>query len=468
MCIFRSLPNESLGVSPYEMLYGRKCRTPLKAFKDSLRDATFSEHQNVPQFLQNLQHILERVHRFAHDNLLKAQVRMKTHYDQTSKVRKFKPGDFVLAYFPIPGSPLQNKFSGPYCVKECRNNNTYVIETPDRRRKTQLCHVNLLKQYNGTPPTVLTNYSTFTEPYIHSETFPASPPESTDKESALSNSKILNDLPKCFQDNNRAPLPSSNSTLTSSDKPFILHVDANGTDDGGVVMQQRGEKNTPVSNYCYKERRNNWQGATLPHPEASALHSTPEKCSVHHQYGPHHPIPPAARPLLISTSSTMGLLTAEIQPGDTLYQESDNILAHDLSRVYEVEATPSNTPPHNDVLLPEPQASGESCDDNLLQEIEPALPFIITSSQLYNTTMEEMSNNDNNTSKACQGEQNVCSQPPVRTQITKLPVDRYDSADWSPVWLHLPRPPQYYLMSGVAPTSVCRMFSAFVASTPPS
>ncbi|XP_069161467.1 KRAB-A domain-containing protein 2-like [Procambarus clarkii] len=43
MCIFRSLHNESLGVSPYEMLCGRKCLTPLKAFKDSLCNATFSD-----------------------------------------------------------------------------------------------------------------------------------------------------------------------------------------------------------------------------------------------------------------------------------------------------------------------------------------------------------------------------------------------------------------------------------------
>ncbi|XP_069184883.1 uncharacterized protein [Procambarus clarkii] len=69
MCIFRSLPNESLGVSPYEMLYGRKCRGPLKAFKDSLTSTTFRDSLNVPQFLKNLKHNLEQLHKFASANL---------------------------------------------------------------------------------------------------------------------------------------------------------------------------------------------------------------------------------------------------------------------------------------------------------------------------------------------------------------------------------------------------------------
>ncbi|XP_069163475.1 uncharacterized protein [Procambarus clarkii] len=55
--IHRSLPNDSLGVSPYEILYGRKYRTPLKAFKDSLRNATFSDPQLVPHLTKRAKEI---------------------------------------------------------------------------------------------------------------------------------------------------------------------------------------------------------------------------------------------------------------------------------------------------------------------------------------------------------------------------------------------------------------------------
>ncbi|XP_069158983.1 uncharacterized protein [Procambarus clarkii] len=207
MCIFISFSNESLGVSPYEMLYGRKCRTPVKALKDSLRSKTFSDSLHVPQFLQNVRHTLERVHKFASSNLIRSQTNMNIYFDKHNKIRKFSVGDFVLAYFPIPGSPFQSKFSGPYRIKECRNNYNYVLETTDRRRrKTQLCHINLLKQYQGTPSTVLVSLSTFKDPYLHSETFPASPPECPDSESVPSNSEILKDLPWYFQEPHSAPL----------------------------------------------------------------------------------------------------------------------------------------------------------------------------------------------------------------------------------------------------------------------
>ncbi|XP_069191041.1 uncharacterized protein [Procambarus clarkii] len=203
----QSLPNESLGVSPYEMLNGRKCRTPLKAFKDSLCSNNFSDSLHVPQFLQNLRHTLEK------------------------------------------SSPFQSKFSGPYCIKECRNNYNYVRETPDRRQKTQLCHINLLKRYKCTPPTVLVSLSTFKDPYFHSETFPAFPPECTDSESVPSNSEILTDLPRYFQDPHSAPLV----------KVFKKHLELLKDDPQEVTVVQHDIKllpgTTPICQPFYRIRQ---------------------------------------------------------------------------------------------------------------------------------------------------------------------------------------------------------------------
>ena len=53
----------------------------------------------------------------------------------------------VLVYFPVSKAPLSHKFSGPYTIKKCMNNNNYVVSTPDRRESSQLVHVNLLKKY---------------------------------------------------------------------------------------------------------------------------------------------------------------------------------------------------------------------------------------------------------------------------------------------------------------------------------
>ncbi|XP_068245080.1 uncharacterized protein [Palaemon carinicauda] len=73
---------------------------------------------------------------------------MKDRYDKKAKVREFKCGDKVLVYHCVPGSPLREKFMGPYKIIRWTTKTKYVIATPDRRKPTQLVHVNLIKPYH--------------------------------------------------------------------------------------------------------------------------------------------------------------------------------------------------------------------------------------------------------------------------------------------------------------------------------
>ena len=102
------------------------------------------------KYMEKLKNILSNVRKIARENLDKAQLAMKEHYGNIKKVkaRQFTIGDLVLAYFPIVGSPLQSKFHDPYKVLRNVNNNTYIIDTPDRKKGTQLIHINLLKKYH--------------------------------------------------------------------------------------------------------------------------------------------------------------------------------------------------------------------------------------------------------------------------------------------------------------------------------
>ena len=153
--VIREVPCESLAVSPFEMLYGRKVHGPLQIVKDKLLDNDQVEEITVSQYLQKLKGSIEKIHEFAFSHLGKNQEEMKLRYDKNVKIRKFNAGDLVLAFFPIPGSPFKSKFSGPYIVKKCVNNHNYIIKTPDRRKSTQLVHINMLKKYHGLPPTAL-------------------------------------------------------------------------------------------------------------------------------------------------------------------------------------------------------------------------------------------------------------------------------------------------------------------------
>lgn len=62
-------------------------------------------------------------------------------------MREFLPGDKVLVLLPIPGSCLQARYSGPYLVQQKVGDRDYPVATPDRRLRSHLCHVNMLKPY---------------------------------------------------------------------------------------------------------------------------------------------------------------------------------------------------------------------------------------------------------------------------------------------------------------------------------
>ena len=48
---------------------------------------------------------------------------------------------------PVPGNPLNSRFFGPYVIQKKLSDLNYVVVTPDRRKQTQLCRVNMLKLY---------------------------------------------------------------------------------------------------------------------------------------------------------------------------------------------------------------------------------------------------------------------------------------------------------------------------------
>lgn len=48
---------------------------------------------------------------------------------------------------PLVSSPFQAKFYGPFSVLRQVSEQNYLLSTRERRRKNQLCHVNLLKPY---------------------------------------------------------------------------------------------------------------------------------------------------------------------------------------------------------------------------------------------------------------------------------------------------------------------------------
>uniref|UniRef100_A0A8C1PH44 Gypsy retrotransposon integrase-like protein 1 n=1 Tax=Cyprinus carpio TaxID=7962 RepID=A0A8C1PH44_CYPCA len=141
----RETVQESLGYSPAELVFGHVVRGPLK-----LSEQLLTEHPTpvaIPDYVQSLRQRLQSIREVAVKHLEMAQGKMKARYDQKSVKRSFQPGDSVLALLPTPGSMFQAKFSGPYIVKKKVSDTNYVIDTPDCRCKSRLCHINMLKRY---------------------------------------------------------------------------------------------------------------------------------------------------------------------------------------------------------------------------------------------------------------------------------------------------------------------------------
>ena len=151
----REAVQESLGFSPFELIFGRTVRGPLKLLKESwLAEDT---PDNLLDQVADLRYRLLRANELARKNLEKSQQKMKTWYDRKARKRSFRIGDKVLALLPIPQQPLQARYCGPYLITRKVSDLDYVIATPDRRKPQRLCHINMLKEYQertSTPATV--------------------------------------------------------------------------------------------------------------------------------------------------------------------------------------------------------------------------------------------------------------------------------------------------------------------------
>ena len=58
-----------------------------------------------------------------------------------------KKEDQVLALLPIHDRPLHARYFGPYTVVRKISDVNFIVNTPDRQKNQQLCHINMLKKY---------------------------------------------------------------------------------------------------------------------------------------------------------------------------------------------------------------------------------------------------------------------------------------------------------------------------------
>ena len=198
----REVPNESLGFSPFELVFGHEVRGPLKLFKENL----LGNSENAIPMLKYVSVFKTRLNeagQLAKEHLLKTQQKMKVWFDKKARVQTFSPGDKVLLLIPIPGHSLQAKFAGPYEVLEKLNSVDYLIHTPERRKTKRVCHVNMIKPYCVRDSKLCTVSSVISKSVENPETEVCEADVISDKDkispSPLLNSEVLANLESKLQ-----------------------------------------------------------------------------------------------------------------------------------------------------------------------------------------------------------------------------------------------------------------------------
>lgn len=108
--VIRETHNKSLGVPPFELLFGRKVRGPLR-LKDKLINNSSHKLVTVTKYLDHLKSSLLQIREFPRNNFKLAKQTMKASFDKTTSARTFQEGDKVLAFISVPNSPFPAKIS---------------------------------------------------------------------------------------------------------------------------------------------------------------------------------------------------------------------------------------------------------------------------------------------------------------------------------------------------------------------
>ena len=142
----RSSPNETLGFSPYELVYGHNVRGPLDMLKENWESS--KSNKNMLQYILDFKEKLNSIHAWVKSNGELKPNEMKLNYNKKAKQRHFEVGDSALVLLPIPGQ-LKVKYSGSGIIRRKVNDPNYEVELPGRRKKVQTFHINLLKLYHS-------------------------------------------------------------------------------------------------------------------------------------------------------------------------------------------------------------------------------------------------------------------------------------------------------------------------------
>ena len=140
----RAAPNRDTGFSPFELVYGRRVRTPLDVLHQGWTQEEFEE-LNCTEWAEWLVTKLECWHDVMRERGVEASKERKEQFDKGAARRELEEGDQVLIRKPGLTPKLEESWQGPYPVVEKLNRVNYRVKTSKGR--AVVLHINNLKKY---------------------------------------------------------------------------------------------------------------------------------------------------------------------------------------------------------------------------------------------------------------------------------------------------------------------------------
>lgn len=142
---YRETPHETTGLAPFELLYGRTVRGPLRGPLELwTEEEVETEVKNSYEYLINLKEKLSNTMEIEKEGILKSHRRQKIYYDKRAKAKNIKIGDKVLILLPTKNIKLMMQWKGPFVVLQEPHENIFKIAVNKQER---VYHANLLKKY---------------------------------------------------------------------------------------------------------------------------------------------------------------------------------------------------------------------------------------------------------------------------------------------------------------------------------
>ena len=142
---YREVKKDSLGFSPFELIYGMTIRGPMAILRGLWsKDLPDEELQTTYQCVFELRNRVEETCKVVEESLVESQRKAKRYFDCKAKSRKLNVGDKVLILRSTDSHKMLMTWKGPYTVVECIGLADYRIQLESG---TKVFHINMLKQY---------------------------------------------------------------------------------------------------------------------------------------------------------------------------------------------------------------------------------------------------------------------------------------------------------------------------------